>query len=196
MLDTLTISNYVIIDQAEIRFMPGLNMITGETGAGKSILLGALGLVLGRRADTQVLLDSDAKVVIEAVFNDTEHRVTSLLQSYDLDNNDNVMLRREISANGRSRAFVNDTPVTLDTMTEIGAALVDVHQQFEALDIQQTREQYEVLDAFCGLQSQTVHYQADFRRYSDLQSQLEELHRRQANATKRKRLPDVPAPRI
>jgi len=186
MLVTLSISNYVIIDNSEIRFAPGLNMITGETGAGKSILLGAIGLILGRRADTQVLFDSAAKAVVEAVFLDSEARVAPILSSLDLEEGPEVVLRREISPNGRSRAFVNDTPVTLDTMSEVGAALMDIHQQFETLEIQQAREQYQVLDAYSGIQPQRLIYERDFDRYLRLVSQLGSLQERQISAIREK----------
>ena len=186
MLETLSITNYVIIDQSVIRFAPGLNMITGETGAGKSILLGAIGLILGRRADTQVLFDPSTKAIIEAVFRDTEDRVSSMLRTYDLDVNAEVVVRREISPNGRSRAFVNDSPVTLETMTEVGAALMDIHQQFETLEIQQTREQYQVLDAYCGIQPQHQYYQKDFERYTRLTALLLSLKVKQISALKEK----------
>lgn len=186
MLETLTITNYVIIDNSEIQFAPGLNMITGETGAGKSVLLGAIGLILGRRADTQVLFDPASKAIIEAVFRDTENRVGALLKTYDLEEGNDVVLRREVSPNGRSRAFVNDTPVTLDTMTEIGAALMDVHQQFETLEIQQAQEQYAVLDAYSGIQSDRLQYQKDFNRYQQLGAQLSTLTVKQSAAIKEK----------
>ncbi len=186
MLTTLSISNYVIIDNSEIHFAPGLNMITGETGAGKSILLGAIGLILGRRADTQVLFDPTIKAIVEAVFHDTESRVSSILKAFDLEEGPEVVLRREITPNGRSRAFVNDTPVTLDTMSEVGTALMDIHQQFETLEIQQTREQYHVLDAYSGLQPQRIQYQHDFDRYTQLLAQLASLRDRQVSAMKEK----------
>lgn len=186
MLETLTITNYVIIDNSEIHFAPGLNMITGETGAGKSVLLGAIGLILGRRADTQVLFDPAQKAIVEAIFQDTENRVGAMLKAFDLEEGDEVVLRREIAPNGRSRAFINDTPVTLDTMTEIGAALMDVHQQFETLEIQQAREQYAVLDAYSGIQSERLQYQKDFNQYQQLTGQLSTLIGQQTAAIKEK----------
>jgi DNA repair protein RecN (Recombination protein N) len=186
MLKSLSISNYVIITRTEMTFTPDLNMITGETGAGKSIILGALGLVLGRRADPQALFDPEQKAVIEAVFSDPGKRIEPLLKAAEIDLDPEVIVRREISPNGRSRAFINDTPVTLEVMSEIGSALVDVHQQFDTLEIQQTREQYHILDAFCQIQIESAQYQREFEHYNQLRNKLEEARKRQAEAIKEK----------
>jgi DNA repair protein RecN (Recombination protein N) len=186
MLKSLSISNYVIITRTEMMFTPDLNMITGETGAGKSIILGALGLVLGRRADLQALFDPEQKAVIEAIFSDPDKQVELLLVASEIDPDPEVILRREISPTGRSRAFVNDTPVTLEVMSEIGSALVDIHQQFDTLELQQTREQYQILDAFCQIQVESAQYQREFATYTQLRIKLEELRKRQAEALKEK----------
>jgi len=186
MLKSLSISNYVIITRTEMVFSGDLNMITGETGAGKSIILGALGLVLGRRADLQVLLNPDQKAIVEAVFDDPGLRLEPLLSAWEIDIDPQIILRREISPGGRSRAFINDTPVTLETMSEIGSALVDIHQQFDTLEIQQVREQYFILDAFCRIQQESAQYQKDYEHYNKLRLELEQLRRQQAEALKEK----------
>ncbi len=186
MLKSLHISNYVIIDDARIDFSAGLNMITGETGAGKSLLLGALSLVLGRRADTQVLYDAGRKVICEAVFDDEAGRASDILREHDLDAGEEVILRREIAGSGRSRAFINDTPVTLDVMLGIASSLIDIHEQFESLEIQQAQQQYAMLDAFCGITTLVQEYAEKYQTYKLFGAQLESLTARQASAMKEK----------
>ena len=119
MLQQLHIQNYAIIDSIEINFSPHLNIITGETGAGKSILMGALSLILGERADTSVLLDKEKKCFIEGTFNTKHKSVKEFLQNNELDCDEEIVIRREISANGKSRAFINDTPVTLSQLKQL-----------------------------------------------------------------------------
>jgi DNA repair protein RecN (Recombination protein N) len=133
MLQKLTIKNYAIIDHLEVDFSGNLNVITGETGAGKSIVLGALSLILGERADPGMLLDKGSKCVIEGVFKVKKSQVAAFFQEHELDMEDQLIIRREISAAGKSRAFVNDTPVNLGQLTELSQYLVDLHQQFDTL---------------------------------------------------------------
>ncbi|HJT72477.1 MAG TPA: AAA family ATPase, partial [Chitinophaga sp.] len=131
MLQKLIIRNYAIIDHLEVDFSGNLNVITGETGAGKSIILGALSLILGERADPAVLFDKQAKCVIEGFFKVKKSLVAAFFQEHELDLEDQVLIRREISAAGKSRAFINDTPVNLTQLGELSHFLVDLHQQFD-----------------------------------------------------------------
>jgi DNA repair protein RecN (Recombination protein N) len=152
MLRKLSIQNYTIIEELEIDFSSNLNILTGETGAGKSIIIGALGLILGQRADSTTLLIRDRKCIVEGVFNNREkdEQVNYFLKENELDVQDELVIRREIAANGKSRAFVNDTPVNLTQLQHITSLLVDLHQQFDTLEIGETDFQREVLDALAG----------------------------------------------
>ncbi|MBV6654235.1 MAG: AAA family ATPase, partial [Mameliella sp.] len=135
MIERLHIRNYAIIEELTIDFSKGLTIITGETGAGKSILLGALGLVMGRRADIKSLYNLDAKCTIECIFNVHAYNLQAFFDNHDLDFDPQVVIRREITPSGKSRAFVNDTPVTLNVLQELSSTLIDLHQQFDNLDI-------------------------------------------------------------
>ena len=135
MLTHLTIKNYALIRSLEMEPSAHLNVITGETGAGKSIMLGAIGLLMGNRADTKVMWDENDKCVIEGVFNIKPYKLKSFFRSEDLDYADETVLRREISAGGKSRAFINDTPVTLETIRGLGNQLMDIHSQHETLEL-------------------------------------------------------------
>ena len=155
MLQKLSIQNYAIIDELEIDFSEKLNVITGETGAGKSIIVGALGLILGERADTTVLVNKEKKCVVEGVF-DAEGRqrnIKEFLKGNDLDTEDQLVLRREIGTNGKSRAFINDTPVNLNQLQQLSSLLVDLHQQFDTLALGESDFQREVLDALANNQN-------------------------------------------
>jgi len=133
MLKELRIANYALIDEIEIHFAKNLNVITGETGAGKSILLGALELVLGKRADTSVLFNKDKKCVVEAVFVTKNESIKTFLVENELDLDTNIIIRREIANNGKSRAFINDTPVTLNQLSELSGKLIDIHSKYHSL---------------------------------------------------------------
>ncbi len=150
MLSHLSIKNYALIRQLEIDLSGGLNVITGETGAGKSIVLGAIGLLLGERADSKTLWDENQKCIIEGSFSLEKDKIKSLLEAEDLDYADSTILRREVSANGKSRAFINDTPVTLDVMRKIGSHLMDIHSQHETLELGDRKFQLDLIDAFAG----------------------------------------------
>jgi DNA repair protein RecN (Recombination protein N) len=148
MLQRLSIQNYAIISELDIVFGEGLNIITGETGAGKSILVGALGLVLGDRADSSVLSDPSRKAFVEAVFHlPSPGEAGTLLDSWDIEQDDDIVLRREVSASGKSRAFINDTPVNLTQLQQLASCLVDLHLQFDTLELGRGDFQREVLDA-------------------------------------------------
>ena len=150
MIQKIYISNYAIIEELEINFSEGFNVITGETGAGKSILLGALGLIMGNRADTKVLFDPSKKSVVEAVFHVENYNLQPFFEEYDLDYDKEVIIRREITSSGSSRAFVNDTPVKLNILKPLGNALIDMHRQFDMLDIHNPSFQMGMLDALAG----------------------------------------------
>ncbi len=187
MLQRLHIRNYAIIDELIISFDPGLNMITGETGAGKSILMGALGLVLGNRADTGVLFDAGEKCFVEAVFAKADRpAIRQVLESLDLDAEETLMLRREIAANGKSRSFVNDTPVTLQGLREVASLLVDLHRQFDTRALGDDAFQFEVLDALAGNTDLLKTYQTAFSAYKKAEQAYQEGLEKQAAATKEK----------
>ncbi|MBL0132578.1 MAG: AAA family ATPase, partial [Chitinophagaceae bacterium] len=151
MLKKINIQNYAIIDSLEINFSGHLNIITGETGAGKSILMGALSLILGDRADTSVLLNREKKCVVEGSFaTDGRKSIKEFMKEQDLDMEDELVIRREIGTNGKSRAFVNDTPVNLEQLRTLSAMLVDLHRQFDTLELGESGFQREVLDALAS----------------------------------------------
>lgn len=166
MLQQLHIQNYAIIDEITIDFSNRLNIITGETGAGKSILMGALSLILGDRADTSVLLSRDKKCYVEGVFTAAgKKEVQQFLKENDLDIEAELVIRREIAANGKSRAFINDTPVNLVQLQQVGAALVDLHQQFDTLAMAESDFQREVLDALASNADLLAGYQGLYRQF-------------------------------
>jgi len=175
MLRSLSISNYALIRDLKIGFSPGLTTITGETGAGKSILLGALSLILGQRADTAALLEKEKKCIVEGIFDSNGENLSRLLEENDLDAGEQVILRREISPTGKSRAFVNDTPVNLQTMSEVGLKLVDIHSQHQNLEINNNTFQLSVIDAFAGLAPDVQEYRRRFNDYRALQKEYNVL---------------------
>ncbi len=182
MLRKIHIQNYAIIDQLEIDFHSGMTIITGETGAGKSILLGALGLLMGKRADTKVLYDADRKCYVEGTFDIKTYGLQELLESLDVEYDDELSIRREIAQNGKSRAFINDTPVTLDVLDTLSDSLIDIHQQFDTTDIQKNQYQINVLDALAHCKDEVGHYKTDFKQYKTISKQLEELENQSRNA--------------
>jgi DNA repair protein RecN (Recombination protein N) len=184
MLQQLQIHNYAIIDSLEINFSGNLNIITGETGAGKSILMGALGLILGERADTSVLLDKEKKCFIEGVFKTDYSSVKNFLLKNDLDAEQEMLIRREISTNGKSRAFINDTPVTLVQLKQLSQLLVDLHQQFDTLELNNNDFHREVIDALAGNGRLLEDYQSVFKKYKADLHELEKLKTEQLTANK------------
>jgi DNA repair protein RecN (Recombination protein N) len=176
MLRRLTIYNYAIIDELEIDFSNKLNVITGETGAGKSIIAGALGLILGERADTNVLLNREKKCVVEGFFNAGKKlAITNFLKEHDLDTEEDLVIRREIGVNGKSRAFINDTPVNLYQLQQLGSLLVDLHQQFDTLTLGQTSFQREVLDALAFHNDLLNEYRSVFHLWQTAKKQWSAL---------------------
>jgi DNA repair protein RecN (Recombination protein N) len=183
MLQKLHIQNYAIIEELEINFSDKLNIITGETGAGKSILMGALSLVLGERADSAVLLKKEKKAVVEASFATTnEDAVKLFLKGNELDAEDELVLRREIAPNGKSRAFINDTPVNLNQLKELSSLLVDLHQQFDTLELGSSGFQQQVLDAIAGNGKLLQQYALLYQQYSRAKASLQELKAQQDSA--------------
>ena len=176
MLVKLSIQNYAIIDELEVPFSPGLNILTGETGAGKSIIMGALSLILGERADSGVLLLKDRKSVVEGTFNTRNYpAVKEFLDAEELDVHDELVIRREIAASGKSRAFINDTPVNLSQLSALGALLVDLHQQFDTLALGESDFQREVLDALAGNAELLQTYRGYFREWQELRKATAQL---------------------
>lgn len=177
MLERLFIQNYAIISQLEISFSNGLVIITGETGAGKSILMGALGLALGNRADSSHLKEKDRKTVIEAAFRVTfSDGLQRFFSVAEIEAEEEIILRREIHASGKSRAFVNDTPVSLSQLQQLSALLVDLHQQFDTLELGDKQFQRMLLDARAGCLSQMAEYAVVFGQLTIIQKKITELN--------------------
>lgn len=185
MLQKLHIQNYAIIDEIEINFSGQLNIITGETGAGKSILMGALNLILGERADTSMLMKTDKKCFIEGFFAvENKNPVKSFLAAQEFDVEDELVLRREIAANGKSRAFINDSPATLQQLKQLASLLVDLHQQFDTLELGDADFQREVLDALAGNNTLLVEYRTVYHEWLAAKKELEQLQLQKNNFNK------------
>ena len=175
MIRTLHISNYALIDELEIEFGDGLSIITGETGAGKSIMLGALSLILGDRADTKTVRDKDQKTVVEATFDISSYHLNSFFAENDIDFDNDCIIRREITPSGRSRAFINDTPVSLALLRELATRLVDIHSQHSNMLLSDSRFQLYVLDEIANNSSLLSAYQKEYQKYRQLQNRLVQL---------------------
>jgi DNA repair protein RecN (Recombination protein N) len=179
MLKSLYIRNYAIIEEIKLDFDARFNVITGETGAGKSILLGALGLILGKRADTKVLYDQDDKCIVQAEFSLSD-QVMGLIpdsDSYDLEHT--TTLRREINSKGKSRAFINDTPVLLTELKTVAQVLVDIHNQFDTLSITDLDYQRSVVDIYAKTDKELKAYNAVYKEFTSLKSEIAQLKARQ-----------------
>lgn len=180
MLKKLSISNYAIIKEVAIDFSEGLNIITGETGAGKSIIVGALGLILGERAESSILLNKEKKCVVEGSFDvENNGQVKKFLKENELDGGSELIVRREIAPGGKSRAFINDTPVNLLQLKKVSALLVDLHQQFDTLELGDNGLQRELLDALAGNNSLLAEYSNYYKSYKLAENELAELKRKQ-----------------
>lgn len=184
MIKRLHIRNYAIIEYLDIDFARGLTIITGETGAGKSILLGALGLIMGDRADTKSLYNQEEKCIIEGIFDLGAHDLRDFFAENDLDYETEVVVRRELTPSGKSRAFVNDSPVTLKVLQDLSAELIDLHQQFDTLDIHNLSFQLRMIDALAGNKELLLQYRNIYREYSANQRRLSELLNRNEQSTK------------
>ena len=182
MLKSLFVRNYALIRELDIEFFPGLTVITGETGAGKSILLGAMSLILGQRADSQVLLDKTIKCIVEGVFEISEYKLEDFFNKNDLDYESRTSLRREINKSGKSRAFINDTPVNLNILKELGMKLVDIHSQHHNLLLGNNLFQLQVLDTFAKNSLLLEKYRTTFLNFRQLSSELENLSEKSRKA--------------
>lgn len=175
MLKSLSISNYALIDQLSMQPSERLSMITGETGAGKSIMLGAVGLLLGNRSDSKVLLHEDRKCVVEGVFDISEYGLKDFFEQEQLDFEDSCIIRREISPNGKSSSFINDTPVLLDSLKILGSKLMDVHSQHDTLQLGEGGYQLSLVDAFAQTAIELRIYQEKFKSFRTAKKHYEEL---------------------
>jgi DNA repair protein RecN (Recombination protein N) len=185
MLKKLEIQNYAIIDEIQVDFSAGMNIITGETGAGKSILMGALSLILGDRADSNVLMNREKKCFVEGTFQVAGKKpIKKLLQDFDLDADDELVIRREIAVNGKSRAFINDTPVNLEQLKSVSSLLVDLHRQFDTLQLGSSGFQREVMDALAGNTDRLQKYTQTFLQYRKQLQLLDELKHRKEQFNK------------
>lgn len=184
MLTGLSIKNYALIDQLQVNFNDGFTIITGETGAGKSILLGGLSLILGKRADLSSLRDTEKKCIIEATFDISNYNLKSLFTAEDLDYEAQTIIRREILPSGKSRAFVNDSPVNLSSLQLLGEKLIDIHSQHETLQLTDDNFQFQVIDALAETSENLESYKGYLKTYKSLQKELKQLQQFQAEAIK------------
>ncbi|MEZ7916177.1 MAG: DNA repair protein RecN [Polaribacter sp.] len=184
MLTQLSINNYALINHLSIDFSSGLSIITGETGAGKSILLGALGLVLGNRADLSSLKDTSTKCIVEAKVAISNYSLQDFFTSVDLDYEAETIIRREILPSGKSRAFVNDTPVTLNILNELRSKLIDVHSQHQTMQLSDASFQFEILDALAKNKDRIASYKRGFIQLGSLKKELLSLETAQKEANK------------
>ena len=172
MLKSLSIKNYALIDSLNIGFSDDLNILTGETGAGKSILLGAIGLIIGQRADLSVLRDKSKKCTAEGAFDIINYGLHGFFTENELDYEDVTILRREITPAGKSRAFINDTPVNVKILHDLGLKLIDIHSQHQNLDLNEKNYQLRIVDLVAGNEDMLKQYREVFRKYSQLQEVL------------------------
>ena len=184
MLTSLSIKNYALIDNLQVSFNDGFSIITGETGAGKSILLGGLSLILGKRADLSSLKDTTQKCIIEAVFKVSNYNLKSLFDAEDLDYEEQTIIRREILPSGKSRAFVNDSPVNLNSLQILGERLIDIHSQYQTLQLTSNDFQFQVIDALADNTGVLEKYKTELNVFKKLQNELKELLVFQAEAIK------------
>ncbi|RDK86865.1 DNA repair protein RecN [Marinirhabdus gelatinilytica] len=184
MLTSLSIKNYALIEDVKVAFQQGLTTITGETGAGKSILLGALSLILGKRADSSSVKNPDKKCIVEAEFLVAQYKLQLLFKEQDLDYEDHTIIRRELLPSGKSRAFVNDTPVTLQQLQQLGDRLVDIHSQHETRSLLSEKNQLEVLDAVAGNDMVLKQYKEGLQEYRKLQKEVQDLVAEKETAAK------------
>jgi len=184
MLTSLSIKNFALIDDIKVDFHNGLTIITGETGAGKSILLGALSLILGKRADLSSIKNTSNKCVIEAMFDIASYNLKALFKTKDLDYEAQTIIRREILPSGKSRAFINDTPVNLDSLSALGEQLIDIHSQHQTLDLATNQFQFQVIDALANNQDTLDAYSVTLKAYKLATLELDELLKLQSESIK------------
>lgn len=184
MITSLSIKNYALIEKLSIDFSKGFSIITGETGAGKSIILGALGLVLGKRADLTSLKNKEEKCVIEAHFEISKYNLLPFFEANDLDYEEETIIRREILPSGKSRAFINDSPVNLQELQELSLYLIDIHSQHQTQELSEEKVQFEIIDAIADNQSPILDYQCLLKSYKSDKSKLNSLLKKQAESAK------------
>lgn len=184
MITTLSIKNYALIEKLTIDFSKGFSIITGETGAGKSIILGALGLVLGKRADLSSLKNKEEKCIIEAHFEISKYNLLPFFEANDLDYEEDTIIRREILPSGKSRAFINDSPVNLQELQELGLFLIDIHSQQQTQELSGENVQFEIIDAIARNQQELLEYQSILKSYKSDKSKLNSLIKRQSESAK------------
>jgi DNA repair protein RecN (Recombination protein N) len=184
MITSLSIKNYALIEKLSIDFSRGFSIITGETGAGKSIILGALGLVLGKRADLSSLKNKEEKCVIEAHFDISKYNLLPFFEANDLDYENETIIRREILSSGKSRAFINDSPVNLQELQELGLFLIDIHSQHQTQELSEEKVQFEIIDAISGNQECVLQYQLLLKSYKSDTSKLNTFLKKQAEFAK------------
>lgn len=184
MLQSLRIQNYAIIKELDLQFKHGLNIITGETGAGKSIIIGALNLILGKRADKKVLFIPDQKCIVEGILEIGEYGLESFFTEHDLDYDSELIIRREISASGKSRAFINDTPTNLTTLSGLGNAIIDLHQQFATLEIHRPAFQMKVVDQIAANKTLLKKYQDEYKFFKKESEELDRITNADHNSKK------------
>ncbi|WP_459211636.1 DNA repair protein RecN [Aquimarina rhabdastrellae] len=175
MLIDLSIKNFALIEELQVTFDTGFTTITGETGAGKSLLLGALGLLLGKRADANSAKDSTKKCIIEGTFDIRKYPLEVFFEEEALDYEEATIIRREILPSGKSRAFINDTPVTLQVLSSLGTRLIDIHSQHQTLEVTTNDFQFEVLDALAGVSKEVASYKRGLKKLKEFKKKLEEL---------------------
>ena len=183
MIQHLTIKNYALIDELEIDFSGGMTIITGETGAGKSILLGALSLLLGSRSDLSALYSKETKCVIEGTFNTEHYHLNDFFEENDIDFDKTTIIRREISKDGKSRAFINDTPVNLTALKELGSRLIEIHSQHETLTLNNSGFQMMVVDSCAGSDKELTGYRSAYREYQENLKTLDHLKAEESKAS-------------
>src|SRR5690606_39019698 len=186
MLKSLYIKNFVLIDEITIDFSSHLTTITGETGAGKSILLGALNLILGQRADTSTVADEDKTTVIEGSFDLQSYKLQSYFDSEELDYKDETILRREIRSNGKSRAFVNDNLVNLSTLKSLADHLIDIHEQFDSHFLRDRNFKFQVIDSLAGQSAEVDAYRKLYSQWKKLKAELKALQEKQISLSQKK----------
>jgi DNA repair protein RecN (Recombination protein N) len=183
-LKRLYISNYALIEELDVTFPGNLTIITGETGAGKSIFLEALGIALGNRADSSVLQNKSKKCIVEAEFSIKDFKLDAFFKDNELDADTEVILRREINSEGKSRAFVNDSPVTINVLKQLADSLIDIHSQHQTLLLNNSRFQFQLLDTFCGCSADTDEFRKNFHKLNGLLKQQRELLEKEKEARK------------
>lgn len=186
MITSLSIENFALIEKLNVDFSNGFSIITGETGAGKSILLGALGLVLGKRADLTSLKNKEEKCIVEANFSISKYKLQSFFEANDLDYEEETIIRREILPSGKSRAFVNDSPVNLQQLQDLSLYLIDVHSQHQTLELSEEDYQFRILDSIANISEELSQYQGILKQYRQAKSSLESKKSEFSNILKEK----------